>query len=240
MTTIDQRLARKGKGQPRQAVLQQARVLQQLGVDHPAILADHGWDDGDTTRLGTNITGLEYAVEGRADTGNESDHMTRGEQAALDAVKVFLRRLRLALPRALRENTAAGVTIASFSVDEPLRRSTPRTIAYLIKIRPAVLSLDEVLKKHFAGQKPSVELDVLKTALEKADTDQETAQAAGPVETQALHEAMGRVLEDIEDLIRAGKSAFDGNATMVAKFNKDLILRARRRKKDEAAETETP
>lgn len=64
------------------------------------------------------------------------------------------------------------------------------------------------------------------------DTDQETV--------QALHEAMGRVLEDIEDLIRAGKSAFDGKATMAAKFNKDLILRARRRKKDEAGKTETP
>ena len=37
-----------------------------------------------------------------------------------------------------------------------------------------------------------------------------------------------------EDIIRAGKSAFDGNAAMVAKFNKDLILRARRAGKNES------
>lgn len=232
MTTIDQRLARKGKGQPRKAVLQQARVLQALAVEHKAELADHGWDDADSLQFANHIAAAESAAGGRADVSNDADAKTKGEQAAIDGVKVFLRRLRLALPRVLRANVASGVTAASFALDEPLRRSTPKTVAYLIRIRPAVEKLDEPLKKHFGGAKASAELDAVKAALEKADTDQESAQAAGPVETQVLNEAIGRLLEDIEDVIRAGKSAFDGQATVAAKFNKDLILRARRRKKD--------
>jgi hypothetical protein len=233
VTTIDERLARKGKGQPRQAVLQQARLLLALVREHQTALTGHGWDTGDTTRFATSIAAAETAAGGRADVSNESNSKTKGEQAAIDAVKAFLRRLRRALPRVLRDNAALGVTATSFAVDEPLKRSTPKAIAYLIKIRSAVEKLDAPLTKHFGGAKASVELDTVKAALEKTDTDQESAQLAGPIETQALNEAVGRLLEDIEDIIRAGKSAFDGNATMAASFNKDLILRARRQKKDE-------
>jgi hypothetical protein len=39
---------------------------------------------------------------------------------------------------------------------------------------------------------------------------------------------MGTVLEQIEDLNRAGKSAFDGDAATRGKFNKDILLRARK------------
>ena len=44
------------------------------------------------------------------------------------------------------------------------------------------------------------------------------------------------MLEQIEDLNRAGKIAFDGDAATRGKFNKDILLRARkeRAKKDEA------
>jgi len=233
MTTIDERLARKGKGQPRRAVLQQARVLLGLIPGHKTALEGHGWDDGDTTRFANNITVAETTLGGRADVSNDSDNKTKGEQAALDVVKAYLRRLRLALPRVLRDNAALGVTMAQFAVDEPLQRSTPRTVAYLIQIRAAVEKLDEPLKKHFGGKKASAELNAVKTALEEADTDQESAQTLGPVETQKLNEVIGRLLEDIEDIIRAGKSAFEGQATIAAQFNKDLILRARRNKEDE-------
>ncbi len=240
MTIIDQRLARKGKGQPRQAVLQQARVLEKHAEENQLALSEHGWDSSDTARFVTNIKNLETALEGRAESASDAEVATKSEQAAHDAVKAYLRRLRLALPRVLRANPNAGVTMDAFAVDDQLRRSTPRTIAYLLKIRAAVLTLDEPLKKHFGGQKASDELDAVKAALEKADTDQEAAVASGPMETQALHEAMGRVLEDIEDLIRAGKSAFDGQATKAALFNKDLILRARGRKKAQPPAETTP
>lgn len=120
-------------------------------------------------------------------------------------------------------------------MDEPLRRSTPTILAYLIKIRSAVVTLDGPLKKYFGGKTASAELDAVKAALETTDTEQEASRTSGPVETQALYEAVGRLVEDIEDVIRAGKSAFDGDSAMRARFNKDLILRARRAKKDDSA-----
>jgi len=42
--------------------------------------------------------------------------------------------------------------------------------------------------------------------------------------------AKGRVLEMIEDLNRAGRIAFEGQAETVGKFNKDVLLRARRQR----------
>jgi hypothetical protein len=49
-----------------------------------------------------------------------------------------------------------------------------------------------------------------------------------PQEKLELFAAKGRVLEMIEDLNRAGRIAFEGQAETVGKFNKDLLLRARR------------
>jgi hypothetical protein len=82
-------LARKGKGQPREAVLQQARVLKDLVDEHQTALEGHGWDAKDSTRFEGNIGEAETAFGGRAYVNIESNHKTRGEQAALDAVKAF-------------------------------------------------------------------------------------------------------------------------------------------------------
>ena len=180
---------------------------------------------------------MESAIGSRADSTNQSGSKTSLEQAGIDDVKRYLRRLRNALPRAIRKANDAGMTMAMFQADEPLRRSTPKLVGYLLKIRPAVIALDEALKKHFNGKKASEELDAVKAALEGADTEQETARALGPLETQALNETVGTLIEAMEDSIRAGKSAFDGDAQRAALFNKDILLRARR--KNEAAEPTT-
>ncbi len=116
----------------------------------------------------------------------------------------------------------------SFEAGEALRRSTPKISKYLATIRPAVVALDPALAKHFKGQKASEVLDQVKGALDSADTAQEIARKNAPDRTLALHEVMGRVLEQIEDLNRAGKSAFDRDPSIAAKFNKDVLLRARR------------
>ncbi|MFO0756302.1 MAG: hypothetical protein U0359_07405 [Byssovorax sp.] len=57
------------------------------------------------------------------------------------------------------------------------------------------------------------------------------ARKHAPEQTQVLYEHMGRVLEEIEDMNRAGRSAFEGNAAVAASFNKDLLLRGRRKRK---------
>lgn len=51
-----------------------------------------------------------------------------------------------------------------------------------------------------------------------------------PAETLAVYEKKGRLLEQIEDLNRAGKSVFDGQADKIALFNKDILMRARKTK----------
>jgi hypothetical protein len=54
-----------------------------------------------------------------------------------------------------------------------------------------------------------------------------------PADTEKLYETKGRVLEWIEDVNRAGKSAFDGDAARVAVWNKDVLMRARKERKKE-------
>ena len=159
---------------------------------------------------------------------------TAAEAQAIDAAKSFLRRLRNALPRALRESPGSGVTASAFEVGDSLQRSTPKISKHLAAIRPAVVKLDPALTKHFNGQLASVLLDQVKAALDDADTTQEVTRKNAPVQTQALYEHMGRVLEQIEDLNRAGKSAFDGDSTMQGKFNKDILLRGRKTAKKTA------
>lgn len=50
-----------------------------------------------------------------------------------------------------------------------------------------------------------------------------------PLGTQKVLALKGEALELIEKFNRAGKRAYEGNAKMIALFNKDLILRARKK-----------
>ena len=183
---------------------------------------------------------LEIAVGSQSKAYDHAGDTSSGESHAIDEAKSFIRRLRNALPRALRETPSASVTFESFHAGLTLGRSTPKISKYLAEIRPGVATLDIALAKHFKGQLASIELDMLKTALDQADTAQELARVHAPGETLALYEVMGQVLEQIEDLNRAGKIAFDADGATRAKFNKDILLRARKErpkkaKKDEGA-----
>jgi hypothetical protein len=74
-------------------------------------------------------------------------------------------------------------------------------------------------------------LATAKQKLDTADTAQELTLANLPEETLKIYEAKGRVLEAIEDLNRLAKNAFAGQAEIIGKFNKDLLLRARKERK---------
>lgn len=225
---LDTRLVAKGRGEPRDGLAQQGKVHVGLAHQYAAELDDAGWSAADTTDLADAVAKLEQAVGAQAGAYDGASDASSGESKAVDDTKAFIRRLRHALPRALREAAQPGVTMESFHAGEGLARSTPKISRYLAKIRPAVVALDPALKKHFKGQAASDELDAVKDALDKADTAQEIARKNAPGETLALHEVMGSVLEKIEDLNRAGKIAFDGDAATRAKFNKDILLRARK------------
>jgi hypothetical protein len=57
--------------------------------------------------------------------------------------------MRHALPRALRESPSSGLTIDSFRAGESLARSTRTISKYLAEIRPAMVTLEPALAKHF-------------------------------------------------------------------------------------------
>jgi hypothetical protein len=159
------------------------------------------------------------------------------EPSAIASAKAFVRRLRNALPRALRETKATGVSEESFDAGGKLGREAPRIIGYLEKIRPSVGAIDGELRRHFGGKSALELLDQAKGALEKKGASGQGAGAAEePNETRELHAAKGRVLEMIEDLNRAGRIAFEGQAETVGKFNKDILLRTRRQRSQGAAE----
>jgi hypothetical protein len=207
-----------------------------LAKQHAAALAEHGWSADDTTALAVDVGTLDSSMAAQAEAKIEAGGAVKEEEDAIDGAKQFLRRLRYGLPRAIREAKKPGVTLAAFAAGERLGRATPKIAAYLMKIKPAVAALDGALAGSFGGKKASEELDVVKGALDGADTAQEIARTNVPEQTLAVYEVKGRVLEGIEDLNRAAKSAFDGQAEVAAKFNKDILLRARkaRAKKAEA------
>lgn len=233
MPDIDLRLVNKGRNEPLAGLIQQGRVSAKLAEAKAGPLeTDGGWSPADTASLIANIDLLDTDSAAQADESAGARLLTLSEVAARAAVKSFIRKLRNALPRVLRENPDILVSAEDF-VSGPLRDSTPKLLAYLSKIRPSVVKLDTPLARFFGGVAASTVLDQVKTALETADATQEVAIQTLPAGTQKIYELKGRVLEQIEDLNRAGRSAFEGNAKEIAPFNKDILLRARKAKKEE-------
>ena len=233
---LDSRLVDKGKREPRDGLAQQGKVHVGLAKQYATALDDSGWSATDTEALAANVVKIEQAAGSQAAAYDHAGHSSIGESQAIDGAKAYIRKLRNALPRVLREATAPGVTAESFHAGEGLGRSTPKIAKYLAAIRPAVVTLDAALKTHFKSETASKLLDAVKDALDKADTTQELARKDAPGETLALYEVMGKVLEQIEDLNRAGKGAFDGDAATRGRFNKDILLRARKEQAKKKAE----
>jgi hypothetical protein len=207
-----------------------------LGEQYKEELDGHGWEPSETAALAANVAVLEVSTGAQATAQEEAGGATVDEHAALDKAKGYIRRLRNALPKALRLAPDAGVTLSSFETGEALGRSTPKISAYLARIRPLVQKLDTVLAKAFKGTGALVELDRAKSTLDGADAAQELARKNAPDATQSLHETMGKVLEQVQDMNRAGRSAFDGDAKTAAKFNKDVLLRGRKAASKKAPE----
>lgn len=226
--TFDLRLAKKGQSEPLEGILQQGRVHAGLGNMHGEELNEWGWLPEQTAGLEKSVAVLDSLASGQKEAKETSKASTKTENAARTEAKTFIRRVRLALPMVLRDSPVEGVTAESFNAGESLGRSTPKISKYLINIRPFVQKLDEPLKRYFKGESPSAMLDAIKQSLEQADTAQEVNVTSLPQNTQAVYEAKGRILEMIEDLNRIAKIAFDGRAEIASKFNKDILLRARK------------
>ena len=231
----DLRLVNKGQGEPLGGLLQQGRVSVAVATEYATPLDDAGWPAENTALMTATIGELEGDAAQKADDRSGARQATTGEHAAIGEAKTFLRKLRNALPAVLRSKPA-GVDASSFHAGVRLARSTPKISAHLLKIRPGVAKLDETLKPYFKKQSVLALLDQVKAALDNADVTQESTLSALPTQTVAVYEKKGKLLELIEDLNRAGQNAFDGNAAVRARFNKDVLLRARKQQAEAKAE----
>jgi hypothetical protein len=222
--TIDTRHIAKGKSEPLEGLLQQGKAHLALAKQYAESLIESGWSDEDTSALEREVTLLEVK------SGQRADDVVEPESHAIVEAKAFVRRLRNALPRALRETKASGVSAETFDAGGKLGREAPRIASYLEKIRPSVAAIDAELKRHFGGKSAVELLDQARRGLSASSASQSGGHKELPQETQELLAIKGRVLEMIEDLNRAGRIAFEGQAETVGKFNKDLLLRARRQR----------
>lgn len=229
--TMDMRLVTKGRSEPLDGLLQQGKVHIALAKQYAAALVESGWSDEDTSALELEVARLEaMAGKAGADGASGADGEPEHEPSAIVEAKAFVRRLRNALPRALRETKAEGVSEAVFDAGGKLGREAPRIAAYLEKIGPSVTALDGELRRHFGGKSASELLAQARGAVEKVASAQGSQQGEVAGEKGELYASKGRVLEMIEDLNRAGRIAFEGQGETVGKFNKDLLLRARRQR----------
>lgn len=230
--TVSMKLVKKGRGEPRDGLVQQGKVHAGLAKKHATELAGAGWTDQKTQALEAGVTSLESNVSIQADSRGEARDLTRAEQDAIDNAKTFVRKLRTALPMALRDTPVAGVDVASFQAGRPLGRSTRKVSAYLVQIRPAVVKMDDGLAPYFDSKKASERLDAVKAALDAAGSTQEVKLAGLPQDTLAVTETKGLVLQIIEDLNRCAKIAFDGQPELIAEFTAmDVLEKARTRRK---------
>ena len=230
-TSTDARLAKKGQGQPRLGLVQQGKVSAGLAREYATELANAGWSSQDTDAMAATVTELEGDIAVQADNRASHGDAHRSEQSGIDNAKKYLRLLGHALPRVFRE-TKSGLTTSDFAVGPRLGRSTPKISGYLAKIRPHVATLDSELAPSFGGQSALAQLDRVKSELDAADTKQEIRISALPADTAKLYTSKGKLLEAIEDVNHAGKIAFDGDASKVALWNKDILVRARKTRKD--------
>lgn len=230
----DLRLVRKGMDEPRDALVEQGQVSAAL-AEHPdnaAALAAHNWPPERTTELKELVEQLKSEVAVKAEAQRLAASAGEAKEIAIDDAKAFIRTLRYSLPECLRKTSVTTVNAASFEVGgKPLRRNPARIAAYLVKISKAVEALDADLAPFFGGTSPSTLLAARLTALEVANTARRVEVSLLPEATQRVSEIKGRLLEGIEDLNRAARRAFDGDAVKIAQFNKDILLRARRARK---------
>lgn len=224
----DERLVRKGMGEPREGVAQQARVSHGLWLAHQDALADAGFTKEEGRALEKAALELESAASVQAEARGDSKGKTQEEVAAQSDAKVLIRKIRNSAPLALRKHPVAGVTVASFNAGDALARTTGKISAYLGKIAAPSATAADAFKPYFGGKNLGQLVTEAKKNLDRADTTQEVTVASVPAETQKVYEAKGRALELIEDLNRVARNAFDGNAVVVSQFNKDVLLRARK------------
>lgn len=222
-------LAAKGRTYGLGAVIAQAGYHLKLIENNLDALVAAGWSPDASAELKAGLDQLQTGAAKRADEGGQAKSATGSQEAAIDDAKAFLRKLRNALPVMLREVKPVGVTLEQFQVNGELKRKVNNIVVYLTKLQSQLQKVDEPMKRYLGGKTASLMAKELCQRLQAADASQETQLAALPASTLVVYALKGRVVQLIENANNLGKNAFDGNAAKIGQFNKDLLLRDRRK-----------
>ncbi len=236
MNGINMDLVNKGKPEPREGLRDQGLVSSALAEKYEPELIASGWEKGETEELMTLTQTLGSQAAAKAEAARESKKSTVDEGTAINSAKEVIGKIRLAAPIVLRKNPGSGLTLEAFQSGGSLGRSTPKITMYLEKIKPAVTVLDDKFKPFFGGNSAAALVSSAIKNLDTAQSTQEVSLATLPNETQKIYEIKGRVLTLIEELNRIAKIAFWNRTDLSAQFNKDVLNRARKERKDPADE----
>lgn len=224
---LDEELIAKGKKEPLEGLKAQGRNHLELIAKYREV-NDFGWEADKTTELQNSVDAISTQEAARSDAQDSSRTATIGQEAAIDASKRFVRSLRNVLKPVLRKAKKSGVVVEqAMLASGSLGRSVPAILSYLTTVEPTVKRLDGLLQPYLKVV-ASQRIAELRKQLAAADTTQEASRGSTAEFTASINEAKGRVLEAIEELNGIARNAFDGNAAVIAQFNKDLLLRARR------------
>lgn len=230
----------KGMRVSRRGLLDQARVHIALEQQYRDKLTQRGWTAALGKQLVDDTTIVDSEMAGAIEARLASKDNLAREQAAISRAK----ELKSDLTHAARDLYADGA-ITREALDKisgggvsRLGRVTSLISTYLADVEPVVRAHDEGLKPYFNGASALAELLATKTELDAAQQAQELGYAQLPDETKKVYLAKARVLALIEKLNRLAKLAFKGQAEIIGRFNKDLILRARRARKPSETEPE--
>lgn len=225
-----ERFIAKGEREPYLGLVQQGEHHVGLIDQYKAALVGSGLPPAKADSARALLEDVKHYGRAQRQGRDDGQAKTRAVTNATAAAKAFIFKLGKAVPMVLLDEGITDVTVDSFRVG--LLDSTPRVVRYLENVRHHVERLAAPLAPYFRGESPLALLDKVKADLEDADRAQELARAQLPDATLKLYEAKGKLLQLIEDVNRVAAIAFYGQADVVAKFNKDLLLRARRAKKD--------
>jgi hypothetical protein len=228
-----------GSDQSGAAMLDQSEVTAALMREYQEPLFRYGLTETIVGQFSQAQTDTRKLMGNRSIAGATSKLATRNLTGFVADLKSLSRRVRLAAPMALAGLTGSEVTPESFDGGK-LGRSVPRMLAYIEQIRPFLEKTEERFKPYFAGESPLAMLETIRVALASAEGKQELAKSAKPENTEALSEAKGRLLDAILTVNRIGRIAFDGQATIAAKFNRDILLNARRKGRGKKSEQAAP
>jgi len=224
----DERLINKGRTCSLADLLAQGQVSAGAAKAYEAELEPCGWAPDKTVLCEELLTKLStLAGEGEAQA-EDAKHLTRKEVEAKQGAKALLRKIQEGLKIIHREGLLGDLTLDSFSREGRLLQSSADLAAYLLRVEPLIAKLDSQLSRFFGGLLPSELVRESVTELQEADSAQELARQELPAGTQERLELKGRLLDLIDELNGVARIAFDGQAQKRARFNKDILLRARR------------